>query len=293
MIADVMRPDDHELVRLASRNLRRHAGIPVVFGGLREANQIRVTAATGAQTDALRTIVVQPRRGLGGRCWTAGRAQTVPDYATAHEITHDFDEQILGERIARLSVAPITVRGRIAGLLYGGFRSGTEVDSDHLRSLQRAAARIAHELHVRDLVDERVRILASRSEAAGGYGAGYGEGFDLRYGAEPGERYGEPRAEVRAQLAALADSTSDPDTARALRALIGESVQPRAATCLTPRQTEVVRLVAAGLSNLQIAEHLGLSELSVKSYLRAAMGRLGVRNRVQAALEARRLGIVD
>ncbi|UUW90515.1 LuxR C-terminal-related transcriptional regulator [Nocardioides sp. WV_118_6] len=61
---------------------------------------------------------------------------------------------------------------------------------------------------------------------------------------------------------------------------------------LTPRQVEVLELVALGLRNAEIAEHLGLSVPTVKSYLRAAMARLHAGTRQAAVVEARRLGLL-
>lgn len=61
---------------------------------------------------------------------------------------------------------------------------------------------------------------------------------------------------------------------------------------LTARQVDVVALVALGLTNEAIASRLGLSTLTVKSYLRSAMARLDAQTRYQAVIEARRLGIL-
>ena len=62
-------------------------------------------------------------------------------------------------------------------------------------------------------------------------------------------------------------------------------------SCLPPRKLEVLKLVAEGLSNAQIAEHLFLSEVTVKQHLRIAYKLLGVKNRVQAADLYRRGGL--
>ncbi|MEU8378223.1 response regulator transcription factor [Streptosporangium sp. NPDC048865] len=53
---------------------------------------------------------------------------------------------------------------------------------------------------------------------------------------------------------------------------------------LPPRERDVLHLVAEGRSNAEIGETLHLSEATVKGYLSSAFARLGVRNRVEAAL---------
>ncbi|MGK5553937.1 response regulator [Actinomadura kijaniata] len=61
---------------------------------------------------------------------------------------------------------------------------------------------------------------------------------------------------------------------------------------LTDREREVLALVARGLTNLQIAEALGLRETNVKSRVNRILTRLGLANRVQAALLAHEEGLV-
>jgi DNA-binding NarL/FixJ family response regulator len=61
---------------------------------------------------------------------------------------------------------------------------------------------------------------------------------------------------------------------------------------LTNRERDVVRLLATGLSNTQIAEELNVSDQTVKYHLHNAYGKLGVRNRVGAVHRAGRLGIL-
>jgi len=53
---------------------------------------------------------------------------------------------------------------------------------------------------------------------------------------------------------------------------------------LPARERDVLDLVAQGRSNAEIATSLHLGEATVKSYLTSAFARLGVRNRVEAAL---------
>lgn len=60
---------------------------------------------------------------------------------------------------------------------------------------------------------------------------------------------------------------------------------------LTPRETEVLRLLGKGLSNRAVAEHLVVAEKTVKTHVGAILSKLGVDSRTQAALYARERGV--
>jgi len=61
---------------------------------------------------------------------------------------------------------------------------------------------------------------------------------------------------------------------------------------LTPRELEVLRAVADGLSNREAAQRLYLSEGTVKNHVTTVLAKLGVRDRTQAALRAHALGLL-
>jgi DNA-binding NarL/FixJ family response regulator len=62
---------------------------------------------------------------------------------------------------------------------------------------------------------------------------------------------------------------------------------------LTGRELDVLRLVAAGRSNKEIARDLHIGEKTVKTHVSNVLGKLGVQSRTQAALHAVRTGLVD
>lgn len=62
---------------------------------------------------------------------------------------------------------------------------------------------------------------------------------------------------------------------------------------LTPREIDILKLLAAGHSNKAVARETDLSELTVKTHVARIFSKLGVSSRTQAALYALRTGLVD
>jgi len=62
---------------------------------------------------------------------------------------------------------------------------------------------------------------------------------------------------------------------------------------LSPRELEVLRLLAQGMSNAELAGHLNLAEATVKTHVARILAKLGIRDRVQAVIVAYKTGLVS
>ena len=97
------------------------------------------------------------------------------------------------------------------------------------------------------------------------------------------------------RVAAAGDALLAPSVTRRLIARFAESrisARPRLPADLTPRETEVLTLLAEGLSNTEIAQRLVVGDATVKTHVARVLAKLGVRDRVQAVVLAYRSGLV-
>ncbi|MFI1756762.1 response regulator [Streptomyces sp. NPDC020571] len=95
---------------------------------------------------------------------------------------------------------------------------------------------------------------------------------------------------------AMGAALLDPDVTRRLVGRYAARIRPAEGTArdipLTPRETEVLRLIADGLSNSEIAAALVISPETVKTFVSRILTKLDLRDRVQAVVYAYRHGLV-
>jgi DNA-binding NarL/FixJ family response regulator len=102
----------------------------------------------------------------------------------------------------------------------------------------------------------------------------------------------EPADVIMAIKAAAAGQVQlSPEAATRLMRGVHPAQPPNGAEPLTERETDVLRLLARGLANKEIARELHIGEKTVKTHVSNILTKLGVQSRTQAALQASRLGI--
>ena len=143
---------------------------------------------------------------------------------------------------------------------------------------------------VRDAGSPRVLVLTtfdSDEIVAGALRAG-ASGFLLKD--SPGDQLVSAIRVVAAGSALFADGV----TRRLIERFVEreDAVPPPGVEELTPRELEILRLVARGLANADIARRLHLSEHTVKTHVAHVLAKLGLRDRAQAVVIAYEAGIV-
>jgi DNA-binding CsgD family transcriptional regulator len=266
--------------------VRRVTGLPVAFGGAVAAGgrTLRLTDFAGTATLALHGLVVSAGHGLGGRVVTTARPAGVEDYAADPRISHEYDAPVTAEGLRAIAAVPVAVGSSVLAVLYAGTREPLAVGSRALDAMNQVALRVGTELTVRREVARRMAELTT-AQARGGP--------ETRGG--PAAREWEEVRLAHADLRTLAAETTDPALRARLQLISDRLTAARPATGpnpLSPRELDVLAMVAAGCGNAEAARRLGLLPETVKSYLRNAMRKLGTHGRMETVVTARRLGFL-
>ncbi|MEE1737809.1 helix-turn-helix transcriptional regulator [Streptomyces sp. BE147] len=270
-------------MQAALLRLRRSSGLPVAFGGLlSDARHARIIELNGAQTSALRGLVISAGSGLGGKSIALSRPCAVTDYASSRHISHEYDTAVAAEGLRSVVAVPVVVRRKVRGLLYGALREPVTLGDRTFDAAVAAARDVEQALAVRDEVQQ---LLAATREQV----------TDPRTGPGAWENVREAHRELRA----LAPKIGDPVLREELLTVCGRLASasgarvPAARTVqLAPREVDVIACVAAGATNAAAAKRLGLRPETVKGYLRSAMRKLGAHTRLEAVVAARRAGLL-
>jgi len=97
--------------------------------------------------------------------------------------------------------------------------------------------------------------------------------------------------ELRRSVKAAAGGQVQLSPEAAIR-LMREVREPESPDALTERETDVLRLLAEGQANKEIARNLSIGEKTVKTHVSNILAKLGVQSRTQAVLHAMRVGLI-
>jgi LuxR family maltose regulon positive regulatory protein len=181
-------------------------------------------------------------------------------------------------------------------LMLARVRRAQGAAGDVVPMLERMAARAEQNGRGSSVIAIQVQLALARHESG-----------DMRRGLEALEsavQLAEPAGHVRVfvdegnallpLLRKLVSGQSATYVARLLRATGGVGDQQHSAgEIMTPRELEVLHLLARGLSNRAIAERLITSEATVKSHVHRLISKLGVTSRAQVVVRAHQIGLLD
>jgi DNA-binding CsgD family transcriptional regulator/GAF domain-containing protein len=277
-------PPESEVLHIALGRLRRVTGLPVAFGGAvsAEGRTMRLTEFAGTLTGALNGLVITAGNGLGGRVVATARPGRVEDYAADPRISHEYDKPVTAEGLRAIAAVPVAMGNSVLAVLYAGTREPLAVGARALDAMGQVALRVGTELTVRREVQRRIAELETVAVTRAAR-------------ATPTAPEWEDVRRAHADLRSIAREITDPLLRTRLEQvcarLSGSGGRPAPGpNPLSPRELDVLAMVAVGCGNAEAAQRLGLLPETVKSYLRNTMRKLGTHGRMETVVTARRLG---
>ena len=295
-------------------------GFHMSWIGEPSADGALITHTYGNRTERFHGTLLRTGRGLGGKVFASGRPAWVDDYFGSADITHDYDEYVAAEQVQRMVAAPLISEGRNFGVLLCGHRDPGSCGDRALAIVEAVADRCARALSIAEraravaalaVCEDRRQTALRLHERLGAMLLGIETNARALRESTISQRLRDERIATLERVAGDAsallgewrhgadgprDSALGSDAAvdyRPLRTTRGRSHGGReAGGVIARRERDVLRRVAIGETNLEIAGAMSLSYNTVKTYLRNAMVKLGARNRVEAIARAREMGLL-
>ncbi|KAM9863701.1 hypothetical protein ACI1US_00400 [Leucobacter sp. BZR 635] len=261
--------------------VREHTHLDVLFGGYTapDTDRFTITHAVGVRTAELKGLVIRSGAGLGGLALAQATPAFANDYLHDPSISRDYDRAVAAEELRAVAALPIVIEGEARGIVYGAHRHAGPLSEPEVESIAEAADTIAFRLAVDDAVTKQTTAVETAE-------------YLRSVRSAPSDREWEQVRAAFAELREFARTVEDPTAQAELHGILTKLAPggTEEGPALSAREVDVLALVAIGLTNREIGERLFLELETVKSYLRAAMRKLGAHNRVESVALARRYG---
>ncbi|MGH3519400.1 MAG: LuxR C-terminal-related transcriptional regulator [Haloechinothrix sp.] len=274
------RPPLHQRLEELVKRVRLQAGLDATFGGEVGQDGFVIDCTAGDRMQSLVNLNIQVGAGLGGKALVLARPVSVADYPHAGGITHHYDQAVSAAGLRSVFAIPVMPSGAPRAIIYGALRNPVPISDMRLSIVHRSIKQFEFDLRVQDEVERSLAELDAEASMA---------------------RMREELRDIYAETRAIADKITDPllrtrieslcERARS-NSVAGEPRIVLPSSPLTKRELDVAVQVSAGHTNGEVAERLGLLPSTVKSYLKSAMRKLGVRNRMEFVTECRRTGLI-
>ncbi|MDV6011465.1 LuxR C-terminal-related transcriptional regulator [Haloechinothrix sp. LS1_15] len=269
-------------VRKGMRKVVRLDGVSAAIGGTVSAggSKLVLSELLDMRTCLLQGAVIRPGIGLGGVALQHKRPVAVENYVQSSTITHHFDRAVIADNLTAAVAIPMQVNGVVRGVIYAASRNGLPLGERTIDAAMGIVRGAAQEVAVEEEVQRRVQRIVSRQQEGG-------ESVPV-----------DELVEVREELVSIASSAADGEVRQRLFGLserLTRSSRQRPVergVMLSQRESDVLLHVAAGRTNAETAELLGVLPTTVKTHLKNTMRKLGTRNRIETLTAARRAGLL-
>ena len=269
-------------IRDAIGALKDSTGIPVTIGGLvGEGRTLVLSESLGMLTTSMQDLHVHLGAGVGGRVMATGKPVGVADYERAGVITHEYDQQVMGEGLRSLAAMPVIVGREVRAVLYAGLHSSARFGDRVLAEMAATARALEQEIAVNN-------ALATQGTTPEVESTGRRQGWDDVLA-------NERMRDTHARLRMLASRTEDEGLKSELESICRQMVAPppeMPTARLSRRELDVLACVAQGKTNIEAAADMGIGAETVKSYLRSVMRKLDAHTRFEAVNVARLMGVL-
>lgn len=255
--------------------VRDLTGVTLAFGGPVDGEDVLLSRFNGSVVGPLSGVSLEAGFGLGGKVALTQRSMVVSDYVRTTAITHHYDPVIRAEGLRSMIATPVVVGRRSVAVVYAALRTAEVIGDRVVGTVMNEVRALEQQIAVETALEVRRAMTIEKI-------------------AEENQRLRCTLTEVRSRVRDLTrEDKADRDNGLIDLARViaeGSATGRPPSVKLTPRELDVLSLVADGASNAEIGSLLNLTTSTVKTYMKAIMAKFDVTTRLAAVRAAHRDG---